>query len=133
MSGFATNPRVQPLVYVVDDEESLLDIAELALRADGYSLKVFRDPQAAFEAFTHEPSKPSLLLTDYAMTPFDGIELSAKCKSAHPGLKVLLVSGTVHSTFALQAGSTIDEFIAKPYQPEQLARTVKSMLGTEAV
>src|SRR6188768_3927565 len=88
------NAHVDLLIYLVDDEESSLLLAEVALLADGYELKKFQDPEEALEAFTRELRKPSLLLTDYSMGTMTGMELSTKCKSAHPGLKILMVSGT---------------------------------------
>src|SRR6185436_20559817 len=95
MPGSAPTPgESRCLIYLVDDEEILLNIAELALVADGYQLKKFQDPVSALNSFTLEPRKPSLLMTDYAMSPMNGVELSARCKSEHPGLKVLIVSGT---------------------------------------
>lgn len=134
MSGSATTPALRkPLIYLVDDEELLLDMAEVALRADDYTVKRFQNPEAAFEAFAKEPSKPSLLLTDYAMTPINGLELTAKCKSAYPFLKVLLVSGTVNSDFIQSASVKVDQFIAKPYEPAHLANIVRSLLRSEAV
>lgn len=132
MSASATTSALpKPLIYLVDDEELLLDLAEAALRSDNYAVKRFQDPQAAFEAFTHEPSKPSLLLTDYAMAPMNGLELTAKCKSAHPPLKVLMVSGTVSSDFVQSSPVKVDHFIAKPYEPSHLASTVRSLLRAQ--
>jgi DNA-binding NtrC family response regulator len=133
MSGSATTPPRQMLIYLVDDEELLLNLAEVALCKDGYALKKFQNPELAFEAFTRETSKPSLLLTDYAMKPIDGLELSARCKSAHPSLKILLVSGTVDSDFVQSAPVRVDFFISKPYEPAHLARTVRSLLASDAV
>jgi len=134
MSGSATTAgRSAFLIYLVDDEKVLLDIAEIALLADGYELKKFHDPQAAFESFTQEPRKPSLLLTDYAMEPMNGIELSAKCKSAYPALKVVLISGTPGSEIPAQSSVTVDKFMPKPYVPAELANTVRSLLYADAV
>lgn len=121
------------LIYLVDDEELLLDLAEVSLHADGYSLKRFQDPKAAFDSFTKEARKPSLLLTDYAMDAMNGLELSVKCKSAHPALKILMVSGTASPEVVEQAPGTVDKFLPKPYQPAELAYTVRSMLDAEAV
>ena len=130
MSGSATTAgKSEFLIYLVDDEELLLDIAEFALLADGYQLKKFHDPKTAFESFTRELHKPSLLLTDYAMGSMNGIELSIKCKSAHPALKVLLVSGTAGSEIPPQFSVTVDKFMPKPYEPGELASTVRSLLA----
>lgn len=116
------------LIYLVDDEEALLTLAEVSLLADGYELKKFQNPQAALDAFTQEARKPSLLLTDFAMDAMDGLELSTKCKSAHPALKILMVSGTAGPEIVFQAPGTVDRFLAKPYQPAELASAVRAML-----
>jgi DNA-binding response OmpR family regulator len=121
------------LIYLVDDEEALLHLAEIALVDDGYSMKKFVDPEAAFASFTLEPQKPSLLLTDFAMGSMNGIELSARCKLAHPSLKILMVSGTVGPEVVQGAPVAIDQFLPKPYAPAELARTVRSLLGPDVV
>jgi CheY-like chemotaxis protein len=121
------------LIYLVDDEELLLELAELSLLDQGYELKKFQDPQAALESFTQEPRKPSLLLTDYAMTPMTGLELSTRCKSAHPKLKILIVSGTAGPDIAEKCGVKVDKFLSKPYKPDELANTVRSLLSSDAV
>jgi len=131
MPDFATtSAHGDRLIYLVDDEEILLELAELALMPDGYEVKKFQDPQTAFESLTRETRKPSLLLTDYAMESMNGMELSAKCKSAHPALKILMVSGSVGPEVAKDSPGTVDKFLSKPYLPLDLARTVRSMLAT---
>jgi len=119
------------LIYLVDDEEALLDLAEMALTEDGYALKKFHDPRAALEAFANEPLKPSLLLTDYAMGSMSGIELSTKCKSVHPELKIILVSGTAGPEIIEKSPVAVDEFIGKPYEPQFLTRAVRALLKPE--
>ena len=119
----------KPLIYLVDDEEMMLNFAEVALLNSGYALKKFQDPRAAFEAFKNEPRKPSLLLTDFAMMPMNGLELSAKCKSSHPALKILLVSGTAGPEVVETSAVSVDEFIAKPYDAGNLAKAVRNLLG----
>jgi CheY-like chemotaxis protein len=129
MSGErTTHCGARPLIYLVDDEEMMLNLAEVSLLGDGYALKKFQDPQAALESFTSESSKPSLLLTDFAMLPMNGLELSARCKSSHPALKILLVSGTAGPEVVHTSPVDVDQFIAKPYAPADLARVVRSLL-----
>jgi DNA-binding NtrC family response regulator len=123
------NAHDDRLIYLVDDEELLLELAEVALLADGYELKKFQNPEEAFESFTREVRKPSLLLTDYAMETMTGIELSTKCKSAHPGLKILMVSGTEGPEVVHQAPGTVDIFMPKPYKLAELASSVRSLLN----
>jgi DNA-binding response OmpR family regulator len=116
------------LIYIVDDEQLLLDMAEVALHGQGYEVKKSNDPAEAYSAFASETPKPQLLLTDYAMSPFNGLELSARCRAAHPGVKILMLSGTVTEEIARGSDVHLDGFIAKPYQPTVLADTVRALL-----
>lgn len=118
------------LIYLVDDEEDLLDLAEVSLLAGGYELKKFPNAEAALESFGREPRKPSLLLTDFAMGSMNGLQLSEKCKSACPGLKILMVSGTAGPEILVQSPGTVDEFMPKPYRPSELARSVRTLLDS---
>jgi two-component system cell cycle sensor histidine kinase/response regulator CckA len=131
MSDPVTTPLTEDrLIYLVDDEEELLDLAEVSLLAGGYELKKFQNPEEAYAAFAREERKPSLLLTDYAMDSMNGLELSEKCKSACPGLKILMVSGTAGPDVLVDSPGTVDEFMAKPYRPSELAATVRTLLDT---
>src|ERR1051325_6768915 len=116
--------RDQKLIYLVDDENLLLEAAAAALQRDGYELKAFQDPAAAYETFARESAKPSLLLTAYAMESMNGVELSEKCKAVHPDLKILMVSGTAGPEIVRECHVPVDQFISKPYLPAQLADTV---------
>src|SRR5712691_13283287 len=54
------------LIYVVDDEPMLLELAAVILEPLGYRVKTFRDPQSALQSFADARPRPALLITDYA-------------------------------------------------------------------
>jgi len=116
------------LIYVVDDEPILLELAIFILEPLGYRLRTFRDPEVAFREFCSTDPPPQLLITDYAMHQMNGLELVKKCKIADPKVKTLLVSGTVGDE--IYRGSPIqpDCFLAKPYHANQLSDIVQSLL-----
>src|SRR5579863_9564609 len=87
--------HTKPLVYVVDDEAMLLELAAVILEPLGYEILTFRDPEAALEAFARARQRPALLITDYAMHSMNGMDLIQECRRLEPGQKVLLLSGTV--------------------------------------
>lgn len=116
------------LIYVVDDEEPLLELVELSLQDEDYALKKFLSPVEALAAFNQEPRKPCLLVTDFAMGGMNGLQLSQKCKSVHPSLKVLMVSGNAGAEIVLCEPVQVDEFISKPYQPKHLASRVRVLV-----
>jgi CheY-like chemotaxis protein len=124
-------PKASALVYLVDDEPLLLDLAELTLQGAGYRLRKFLDPELAYQAFARARNKPDLIISDYAMGRTNGCDLLARCKQLAPALKTILVSGTVGPETVLNAPLTIDRFLAKPYQPAILAELVRSVLTAQ--
>jgi len=122
--------KSKPLIYVVDDQEMLLDLAEASLKADDYRLKKFKDPDQALQSFLKARTKPDLLITDYAMGKMNGLELVEKCKAVFPELKTILLSGTMGAEIILDAPVQVDRFLGKPYQPASLAELVRHVLAS---
>ena len=90
-SGSSSNA----LIYVVDDEPMLLELAIVILEPSGYQIQTFRDPELALETFSAAKRRPDLLITDYAMHSMNGMQLVEKFRKLEPRQKILLVSGTV--------------------------------------
>lgn len=117
------------LIYVVDDEPMLLELAATVLQPSGYEVKTFIDPTAALKAFAAATVRPALLITDYAMHSMNGMELLRECKRIHPQQKTLLVSGTVDEAIYRNAPVKPDRFLAKPYHSKQLLELVAAVLA----
>ncbi len=120
-----------PLIYIVDDQSVLLDLAEMSLQSESYQLKKFTDPELALQSFRKASVKPVLLLTDYAMGKMNGLELVEKCKEIKPDLKSILISGTAGAEILLDSNVKVDRFMGKPYQPSSLAELVRRVLEQE--
>jgi CheY-like chemotaxis protein len=116
------------LIYVVDDEPMLLELATAILEPCGYRVRNFRDPQLALEAFAAARPRPDLIITDYAMHGLDGLLLTESCRRIEPAQRVLLVSGTVGPEVLTNAPSKPDRFLAKPYNVDQLIAMVEEVL-----
>lgn len=123
-----SNKPTKALVYVVDDEAMLLELATVILEPMGYGLVTFRDPQRALEAFARAQPRPDLLITDYAMHGLNGMQLIEACRRIEPHQKILLVSGTVGVEIFEHASSRPDQFLAKPYYARQLIEIVRELL-----
>ena len=119
----------QPLLYLVDDEELVLDVAEATLAPQGFRVKKFHDPETALKDFRSAKAKPELLVTDYALGKMNGLELIQKCKAAHPSLKTLLISGMAGAEIMRSAPVQADKFLAKPYPAPTLVETVRDLLA----
>ena len=128
----AANPVRQnagPLIFVVDDEPMLLELAALVLNPLGYQVRTFRDPEQALEAFERAEPRPAIVITDYSMHRLTGMDLVKRCKELQPGQKVILVSGTVGREIFRDEPVKPDRFLAKPYEAKQLSDTVKELLA----
>ena len=122
----------KPLIYLVDDQPMLLDLAEMSLQGKDYSFKKFLDPEEALSSFLKARTKPDLLITDYALCKMNGLELIERCKLAKADLKTILISGTAGAEIVLESPVKIDRFVGKPYQPTGLAELVQRVLSEAA-
>ena len=129
----ATKPQIgqgaKTLIYVVDDEAMLLELATVILEPLGYEISTFRDPTKALETFARGNPRPNLIITDYAMHSMNGMDLIQECRRLEPNQKILLLSGTVGVEVFDHASSKPDRFLAKPYHARQLIDLVKAMLA----
>ena len=116
------------LVYLVDDQPVLLDLAEVALRDLHLTLRKFTDPEVALKEFIRAKDKPALIITDYAMGKMNGLELVERCQELHPPLKSVVLSGTAGAETLLGTPVRVDEFLSKPYPHEQLSELVRRLL-----
>ena len=116
------------LIFVVDDEPMLLELASVILEPLGHKIKTFRDPQSAIDAFATSKPRPSLIITDYAMHALTGMDLIQACRKINPEQRVLLVSGTVDENIFRGSNVRPDRFLAKPYQAKQLVDLVEALL-----
>jgi DNA-binding NtrC family response regulator len=117
------------LIYVVDDEPMLLELAAIILEPMGYEVRTFRDPQEALRAFAAARRRPDLLITDYAMHSLNGLALIEACRRIAPEQKILMLSGTVGAEIFEQEPCKPDQFLAKPYHAQQLLDMVKALVS----
>jgi CheY-like chemotaxis protein len=116
------------LIYVVDDEPMLLELAVVILEPVGFTVKTFRDPELALESFHRAKPRPDVIVTDYAMHSLNGMQLVERFRRADPKMKILLVSGTVGDEIYENSLSKPDAFLAKPYQAHQLIGAIRSLI-----
>jgi FixJ family two-component response regulator len=114
-----------PMIFVVDDEPMLLDLAAAILQPLGFEVRIFRDPQVALAEFPK--AKPAVLVTDYAMGAMNGMDLVRECKRISPNQKILLLSGTVDERIYADATAKPDTFLAKPYQVRDFIESVQRL------
>lgn len=119
-----------PVIYIVDDESLLGEMAEAVLSSEGFRSRVFTSPVEALEALKAAQRPPSLLVTDCVMDGMSGIDLIKQSREHAPRLKTILLSGTVTEDYVQNSGVRPDRFIPKPYNVQVLISTVRDLMRT---
>ena len=108
-------------IFVVDDEVMVGEIVQTILCLEGFEVSFFSDPIEAFRALLIADPKPDLLLTDYVMTPMNGMELIEQSRAVQPGWHTILYSGNVGEEILRQYDFQPEAFLTKPFLPKTLS------------
>ena len=121
-------------VMYVDDDQALVFLVERALGRRGFKVSAFTDPRQAVATLRERPHDFDLLVTDYNMPDFSGVELLREARLIRPDLPVALASGYVTPEIehdALAAGALA--LIHKPNDVGDLCDTVQRLIQGESV
>ena len=127
MSLFSRPKPSAHILFVVDDEAPVLELARIVLSDMGHDVRAFSNPEEALKEF--EKVRPALILTDYWMPRMSGMDLIRECRRINPQQKAILISGTVDGQIFANAAVKPDRFVAKPYQVRQLMDLVTELLA----
>ena len=124
-------PRTVPLVLVADDDEDILTLVALRFRRSGLEVILARDGEEALELI--QTRAPDAAVLDIAMPKLTGLEVVRKLRDseATKALPIVLLTaraGDKDVELGLQAGA--DEYITKPFSPQDLYTCVQSVLST---
>ena len=117
-------------ILVVDDEESLVHLAEEVLASLGYEPVGCLGAQQALRLFRAAPQRFDAVLTDVIMPEMSGVELLAELRRLRPQLPAILVSGYGGPDLksAAQAAGA-QAVLTKPLAAFELAQTLAGVLA----
>ncbi len=119
----------RPIIMLVDDGITNLELLKAVLAAQDYDLRAFLDGPSALAAAELDP--PDLILLDIAMPHMDGYEVCAHLK-ANPALASIPVifssalTDTSDKVAAFACGGV--DYIPKPIQPGEVKARVRAQL-----
>jgi CheY-like chemotaxis protein len=130
MSQSKSSNRAGPpiTIFVVDDEQMLLDLAEAILQPLGFDVRTFSNPRVALKEYA--AAKPVVVVTDYAMGEMNGLDLVRECRRANPNQKMLLVSGTVDENIFAGLPHKPDRFMVKPYPVHEFIEAIQELAAS---
>jgi DNA-binding response OmpR family regulator len=123
--------RAVPLVLVADDDEDILTLVALRFRRSGLEVILARDGEEALELI--QTRAPDAAVLDIAMPKLTGIEVVRRVRDSEATKSLPIVLLTARAAekdveLGLEAGA--DEYITKPFSPQDLYTCVQSVLST---
>jgi two-component system, NtrC family, nitrogen regulation response regulator GlnG len=118
-------------ILLVEDDASIAIVITAALEAEGFAVThcdsiAKRDQLLARQSF-------DALVTDVMLTDGDGIESLPQVRAAAPDLPIIILSAQNTLDTAVRASDTgAFEYFPKPFDIDELARTVRQAVGTSA-
>jgi two-component system, cell cycle sensor histidine kinase and response regulator CckA len=121
-------------VLLVEDDESLRNLAARVLRDAGYTVLDTRSATEAVLLGTHHEGTIDLLLTDVVMPQMSGRTVTELLTQQRPSLRVLYMSGYTDDVVVKRGVlATGTAFLQKPFTPEQLLQKVRAVLSRSEV
>ena len=112
---------------VVDDEESLADLVAMALRYEGWDVRVANDGHQAL-AISRE-FRPDVVVLDVMLPDIDGLQVLTRLRA--DGLQVPVLFLTAKDALDDRiAGLTIggDDYVTKPFSLEELVARLRGLI-----
>lgn len=120
-------------ILVVEDDLLTLRILNFILKKEGYAVSSAKNGLDAIERMN--VIQPDLVITDVMLPLKSGLEVTSYCKNNFSHIPVIVLSalgeeeGTVTKAFNLGA----DDFVAKPFNPNEFLLRVKRLLMKKEV
>jgi two-component system, cell cycle sensor histidine kinase and response regulator CckA len=121
------------IILVADDEEGVRALVSNVLGEAGYTVELAEDGQQAVERLRDLGDDVRLILLDLTMPELGGAEAATELRRMHPNTPIVAMSG-YGDIEVLQRFSEarVDEFLPKPFTPEELAAKVRDVLSPVA-
>ncbi len=117
---------VAPVVLAIDDEPGILRLIKLELSSQGF--RVLTAQSGAEGVRMEDEQRPDIVLLDLTMPECDGFEVMRQLRD-RTNIPVILLTGKNSDgdkVKGLELGA--DDYLAKPFSPEELSARVRAVL-----
>jgi len=115
------------LILLVDDEPSIVQLAQMYLEREGFRVRSVSDGEAALDAIsTH---RPALIVLDVMLPKLDGFEVCKRLRQRDDPAAILMLTARdedLDKILGLELGA--DDYLTKPFNPRELVARVKAIL-----
>jgi len=122
----------QQKVLFIDDESSIIQIADQMLQKLNYTGVCFQDSEKAYEFFMENPDSFDLIITDMTMPKISGIDLIQRIRIISDDIPIILCTG--YSEFLTNESIEkfkISDYIIKPISLQELSSKINQVLNPD--
>ena len=117
------------MIYCVEDDASIRELMEYALRASGFSVMGISDAAALWQRLGEQV--PELILLDIMLPDEDGISILKKLRASPATAQIPVIMATAKGTefdkvIGLDLGA--DDYLAKPFGMMEMVSRIKAVL-----
>ena len=121
-------------VVCIEDEPEMIDLVKLILGRKGFELTGAMGGREGLEAVRRV--KPDLVLLDLMMPDMDGWEVYQQMKAdvdmqKIPVIVVTAKAQSIDKVLGLHIAK-VDDYVTKPFGPQELLQSVEKVLGVKA-
>jgi DNA-binding response OmpR family regulator len=116
----------QPVVLVADDEQRITKLVSMALSDEGFRVITASSGEEALVKC--EEMRPDIVLLDIVMPDLDGVEVMRQLRERRFVPVILLTAKGSASDKAKGLDLGADDYVAKPFHPDELAARVRAVL-----
>ena len=115
----------------VDDDELMTSLMQRLMEKRDYRISIYNDANSALREFCKAPELFDLVITDYNMHGFNGLEFASAVKARSPSTPVAIASGNLSDTLRTEAAKIgVEELIYKPDRVQDILVTVDRLANS---
>jgi len=124
--------KAEGLILIIDDEETIRELASMVLEEMGYQVMVAVDGKDGVEVFGQYRHSITGVLLDMTMPHMNGEDCFSELRKINPGIKVILSSGyNAEDATARFKDKGLAGFIQKPYLVDHFQKVVAECFTSE--
>lgn len=116
----------QPVILVVDDDISIQRLVRLQLKDEGFRAVSAATGEEGLERANEV--RPDLVILDITLPDISGYEVLARLREHGPIPTIMLTAKTRDSDKVRGLELGADDYIAKPFNPEELTARIRAVL-----
>ncbi len=118
-------------ILLIEDDKDLQKFLRNLLVEEKYSLKILDDGVKAIEEI--DKVNPDIVLLDIMLPSVSGVSVCKEIKKEHPNLPVIILTGKTGLSDKIDAFELgADDYVTKPFAPEELLLRIKARLRMSA-